>query len=320
MDILHKSYEYGRSPLASSPQVSTPRNAFLFGGNISQSLSPLLHGILFKAMKAPIAYHLCQTTEGNTFLEYLRDPTTIGASITMPNKVTFGPLLDDLTEEAQAIGAVNTVFSRLDAVGKRRWIGTNTDCVGIREAILQQNPSSVAMAKEKPVMVIGGGGAARSAIYAMWKWFSPSEIYVANRLKSEVDEIIEFFASSMPGIRIRFIPDEESAQNLLSPSIIVGTIPDYPPSTLGERVCWQICEKILGHSKRGVLVDMCYMPSPETSLLNVAMKAGWDVIRGTEVLVRVCVAQQVLWLEREAREEGVKEAVTAIAPKSGARL
>ncbi|KAJ5731351.1 uncharacterized protein N7483_005859 [Penicillium malachiteum] len=320
MDILHRSYEYGRSPLASSPQVSIPRNAFLFGGNISQSLSPLLHGILFKPMSAPIAYHLCQTTEGNTFLEYLRDPTTIGASITMPNKVTFGPLLDDLTEEAQAIGAVNTVFSRIDAVGKRRWIGTNTDCVGIREAILQHNPSSVAIAKDKPVMVIGGGGAARSAIYAMWKWFSPSEIYVVNRLESEVDEIIEFFSSSIPGIRIRYIPDVDSAQKLPSPSIIVGTIPDYPPSTLEESVCWQICEKIIGHADGGVLVDMCYMPSPETRLLNVAMKAGWDVIRGTEVLVRVCVAQQVLWLEREAREEGVKEAVAAIVPKSGARL
>lgn len=53
-------------------------------------------------------------------------------------------------------------------------------------------------------MVVGGGGAARSAIYAMWKWFSPSEIYIANRLRSEVDEMVDFFAASLPGMKLRY--------------------------------------------------------------------------------------------------------------------
>jgi len=320
MDILRKSYDYGKSPLTPS-SLSSPYNALLFGGNISRSLSPLLHGILFRSMNASWTYHLAQTTDKNKFLTKLTNLESIGVSITMPNKVTFGPLLDDLTEEARGIGAVNTAFVRIDSTGKRRWIGTNTDCVGIREAILQHNPHAVSKAKGQPAMVIGGGGAARSAIYALWKWFSPSEIYIANRLQSEVDDIADFFTKTMPGIKLRYIPDVETAHNLPSPSIIIGTIPDYPPSEPGEALCWKISECILVKSKGGLLVDMCYMPSTETRLLCTAKKAGWAVIRGTEVLVRVCVAQQILWLERESNERGVEEAMAAIAmPGSNVKL
>ncbi|KAJ5949080.1 hypothetical protein N7454_000664 [Penicillium verhagenii] len=312
MDILRKSYEYGRSPLTSS-SLTSPLNTFLFGGNISRSLSPLLHGILFRSANASWAYHLAQTTEKTDFLAKLADPRSIGASITMPNKVTFGPILDDLTEEARGIGAVNTAFIRLDPSGKRRWIGTNTDCVGIREAILQRDPQATSTAKGKPAMVIGGGGAARSAIYALWKWFSPSEIYIANRLESEVDDIIRHFSITMPGIKLRYIPDVQTANGLPSPSIIIGTIPDYPPTEPGEVLCWKICEVVLGKSREGLVVDMCYMPSTETRLVCTASKGGWAVIRGTEVLVRVCVAQQTLWLERESNDKGVEEAMGSIA-------
>jgi quinate dehydrogenase len=82
--------------------------------------------------------------------------------------VSFGLLLDDLTEEARAIEAVNTSFVRLDKCGQRRHIGTNTDCIGIRDSILYRMPHAATMGKGRPSMVIGGGGAARSAIFALW--------------------------------------------------------------------------------------------------------------------------------------------------------
>lgn len=320
MDILCQSYQYGTSPLASS-SPSAPYNVYLFGGNITRSLSPLLHGILFRSVGASWKYHLSQTTEKSTFLDTITASETIGSSVTMPNKVTFGPLLDELTDEARAIGAVNTTFVRLDATGRRRYIGTNTDCVGIREAILQKNPSAVSFAEGKPAMILGGGGAARSAVYAMWKWLSPSEIYITNRLKSEVDDVVNYFISAIPTIKLRYIPDVATAAKLPNPSIIVGTIPDYPPSQPGELLCWQICETIFAKADKGLLVDMCYMPSPETRLVNTAKKAGWKVILGTEVLVRVCVAQQILWLESEPNEQGVEQAVAAIAlPENTSKL
>lgn len=312
MDILGQSYQYGDSPQTSSSR-SASYNAYLFGGSIARSLSPLLHGILFQSSGVSWKFHLAQTTDKSIFLNTITASETIGSSVTMPNKVTFGPSLDELTDEARIIGAVNTTFVRLDSTGKRRYIGTNTDCVGIRDAILQQNPSAVPFAKGKPAMVVGGGGAARSAIYAMWKWFSPSEVYIANRLKSEVDDLVNYFSSAIPTLTLRHVADLATAEKLQAPSIIVGTIPDFPPSQPGELLCWKICETMFMKADKGLLVDMCYMPSPETRLLKKAKSTGWRVVLGTEVLVRVCVAQQILWVESEPNERGVEEAVAAIA-------
>lgn len=164
MDTLDQSFQYGTSPLTST-SLSCPYNTYLFGSHISKSLSPLLHGILFRSLGASWKFHLVQTTDKEKFQDKLYAPETIGTSITMPNKVTFGLALDDLTEAARVIGAVNTTFIRLDSTGQRRYIGTNTDCVGIRDAIVQYDPAAVATAKGRPAIVIGGGGAARSAIY-----------------------------------------------------------------------------------------------------------------------------------------------------------
>jgi len=53
----------------------------------------------------------------------------------MPHKVAIIEHLDELTEEARMVGACNTVFLRREeTTGKRRYVGTNTDVVGIREA------------------------------------------------------------------------------------------------------------------------------------------------------------------------------------------
>jgi quinate dehydrogenase len=319
MDILRQSYAYGKSPLIPTSK-SVPHNALLFGGSISKSLSPLLHGILFKSKNAIWHYGKVQTIDQAEFKARLTSNDTIGTSITMPNKVTFGEALDDLTEEARAIGAVNTSFLRVTPDGRRLHIGTNTDCVGIREAILHRHPSAISGAEGRAAMVVGGGGAARSAIYALWKWFRPSEIYIVNRLESEVKDMASHFTVAIPSIKLRHIQTIDIAQKMSAPYIIVGTIPDYAPTQPGEIICARICDVFLHKSDKGLLVDMCYMPSPQTNLIKTAQGQGWNTIVGTEVLVRVCVAQQILWVEEEPNEIGVQQALAAIEEKTNTEL
>ncbi|KAJ5130808.1 uncharacterized protein N7515_006847 [Penicillium bovifimosum] len=311
MDLLERSYVYGSSPLPS--QISATRYRVpLFGGSISKSLSPMLHSIFFRANSVPWTFHLTETTDGAIFQNQLNAEDCIGTTITMPNKVTFRSLLDDLTEEARVIGAVNTSFVRLGKDGKRKHIGTNTDCVGIRDAILYQMPQGPIMAKGRPSMVIGGGGAARSAIFALWKWFGSTEIYIANRIKSEVDALIEFFKSTAPDIRLRHIATVGAAAALETPYLVIGTIPNTVPREPGEILCRQICDTILHKGDKGIVVDMCYLPSPVTWLYTSGKDNGWTVVSGTEVLVRVCIAQQILWVEKDVNEQGVEKAMSAI--------
>lgn len=311
MDLLERSYVYGRSPLPL--QLSATRyNVYLFGGSISKSLSPLLHSILFRTNSVSWKFHLTETTDSTIFRNRLDESSCIGSAVTMPNKVTFSSHLDDLTEEARVIGAVNTTFVRLDEGGERKYIGTNTDCIGIRDSILHQMPRATMMAMGRPSMVIGAGGAARSAIFALWKWFGSTEIYIVNRVASEVDALITFFKSTAPDIQLRHLATVKAAAALETPYLVVGTIPDYLPREAGEIVCRQICTAILHRGEKGILLDMCYLPSPVTWLYTNAIKSGWAAVLGTEALVRVCIAQQALWLERSVNERGLEEALSAI--------
>ncbi|KAJ5207525.1 Quinate/shikimate 5-dehydrogenase/glutamyl-tRNA reductase [Penicillium cf. griseofulvum] len=311
MDLLKQSYAHGSSPLPPNA-AATQYHVYLFGGNISKSLSPLLHSILFRASSASWTFHLTETTDSSVFRNQLDDTTCIGTTITMPNKVSFGRLLDDLTDEARMIGAVNTSFIRLDNYGQRRHIGTNTDCIGIRDSILYRMPDAAITAKGRPSMVIGGGGAARSAIFALWRWFGSTKIYIANRLKSEVDALTIFFQSTAPDITFKYLATVEQAATCETPYIVIGTIPNDIPREAGEITCRQICDTILHRKDKGIVLDMCYLPSPVTYLYTNGNGNGWTVIPGTEVLVRVCIAQQILWLEKDVSNQGVDDAMLAI--------
>jgi quinate dehydrogenase len=311
MDILKESYRYGASPLASG-SADENLQTFLFGKPISHSLSPLIQSTLFKSAPASWTYHLVETTDPADLVAKLNSPQFIGASITMPNKIAFQPFVDEITEEAQVIGAINTIFVRLDRQGRRRHVGANTDCVGVRETLVNGVPGIQKTARDRPAMVIGGGGAARSAIYALWKWIKPSEIYIVNRLKSEVEVIIASFQKTMPTVKLRHVATIAAAQQLQTPYTVVGTIPDYPPREPGEILCWNIIGHFLARDTKGVFVDMCYVPSPITRLFVAARKHGWNVLPGTEIVVRVCIAQQVLWLEREPNQKGYQDALAAI--------
>lgn len=84
----------------------------------------------------------------------------------MLNEINFMSLFDILDEKVRCIGAVNTCYIRLEQDGKRRLIGTNTDCVGIRESLLQV-PDVCRMQQGLSALVFRARGAAQSARFAL---------------------------------------------------------------------------------------------------------------------------------------------------------
>ena len=134
-DILEASYAYGSSPLTAI-SLTKPRKTFLFGYPIAHSMAPMLHATLFKGLSIPWSYKLLETPDTSLFLPALKAPACIGCAVTMPHKVALVPAVDAVTEEGRMIGAINTVFQRKSPSGEIRCIGTNTDCVGVREAFL----------------------------------------------------------------------------------------------------------------------------------------------------------------------------------------
>lgn len=234
-----------------------------------------------------------------------------GASVTMPHKITIMKHVDHLTDEAQEVGACNTIFVR-EIEGKRILFGTNTDVVGIREAFFQ-NVQNYSVFRNRPGMVIGGGGAARSAVYALKRWLHCNPIYVVNRDKSEVDALLEGCKTQrMPGQLIH-VDTVEQAERLEAPGAIVACVPDFPPQTENERRARNVIDTFLSKPRKGAILEMCYHPSPWTDLAALAQSAGWQVILGTEAMIWQGLEQDRYWTGLPLEKLPVEEVKAAIA-------
>src|SRR5579859_3271280 len=162
------------------------RQIYLFGYPISHSHSPFLQNSTYRLVGLPWQYTLFESVSIPDFLKLLHDPNTIGSAVTMPHKVAIIPHLDDLLDEGRVIGAVNTVIVK-EGNGRRKYIGTNTDCIGIRDALLSKPEPKTSGTPAG--MVIGGGGTTRSAVYSLHKYLGCNPIYLVNRDDQEVRDV-----------------------------------------------------------------------------------------------------------------------------------
>ncbi|XXH01766.1 hypothetical protein Hte_008127 [Hypoxylon texense] len=254
-----------------------------------------------------------ETEDASKFIPYLKAPGVIGCAVTMPYKVAMMSAVDEVTAEAKIIGAINTVFIRKGADGSHRYIGTNTDCIGVRESFLQNFPGVLNHSTGKPGLVIGGGGACRSSIYALWKWLGASKVYLVNRLESEVSDVIQSLKAAGFGGELIHVSSVEMAETLESPALVVGTIPDFPPKEEGEVIARSIVNVFLSRKEKGYVLEMCYHPKPRTEFFEIAAAAGWRVLYGTEAMIYQGVAQQVLWTELPLEKFNLGEVKRLIA-------
>ncbi|KAI0165431.1 NAD(P)-binding protein [Hypoxylon sp. FL1284] len=311
-DILQSSYQYGASVVDQSSR-SQQRQTFLFGFPLHNSLAPLLHAKLFEGLSVPWTYTAMESQDASRFMPSLKVPDVIGCAVTMPYKVAMMSVVDEVTAEARIIGAINTVFIRKGVDGGLRYIGTNTDCIGVREAFLQNYPDVLEHSTGRPGLVIGGGGACRSSIYALWKWLGVNEIYLVNRLESEIADVMQSLAAAGFGGELIHVSSVEMAEELDPPVLVIGTIPDFPPKEEGEILARNIVEKFMSSEKQGYVLEMCYHPKPKTEFFEIAVAAGWEVIYGTEAMIYQGVAQQVLWTELPLEKFNLEDAKKVIA-------
>ncbi|KNG89721.1 putative quinate dehydrogenase [Aspergillus nomiae NRRL 13137] len=305
--LLRDSYKHGSSFFITESQKNLQTlKTYLLGAPLRNSLAPLLHNTLFSLSGTTCTYETIETDNKARLLELLAKSDTLGTAVTMPLKVCSMDLVDAVTDEARSIGAINTVFIRRDDNGCPRLIGTNTDCIGVKESFLQNiDRMDLAFGSTQPGLVIGGGGACRSAVYALNFFLGVKTIYLVNRLKEEVDDIIDSFRR-VPGFtaELRFVDTVEFAGELSRPYLVVGTIPDREPKTEAEILTKRIVETLMGceagpRKNQGVVLEMCYHPRVQTSFYQLAERNGWRVIPGTEAMIWQGVAQHILWTEKD---------------------
>ena len=264
-----------------------PKKFALFGSLISASRSPALHNSLFVQTGLPHEYGRLETTNVEDVKDFIRSPDFGGASVTIPLKLDIMPLLDKISHEAEVIGAVNTIVPVAVKEGKpSRLIGYNTDWQGMVRSL--RNAGVHSLAGDASAVVVGGGGTARAAIYALHSMgYSP--IYVVGRTPSKLQSMISTFPT---GYNIRIVQGNEKLDTV--PHIAIGTIPGDRPiePEMRETVChmFERAQEVdtedarTGDKSRRVLLEMAYKPSV-TPLMQLAADAGWTTIPGLEALV-----------------------------------
>ncbi|KAL6877917.1 NAD(P)-binding protein [Trichoderma longibrachiatum] len=297
-------------------RASLDKHCYLFGQKITHSLSPFLHQVIYDHLNLRWAQLRLDSSDLQLFLQLVQHLLCYGASVTMPNKVAILPYLDEMTDECRDVGACNTVFFK-QRDGQRILCGTNTDVIGIRDSFFYNVKDPASTYHDRPALVIGGGGAARSAIYALRKWMKVREIYLVNRDASEVEAVIRDCKSRGYGDNLLHIATAEQAMEVEGPGAIVACIPDLTPRTSGEVLARKITEILLDKKHKGAMLEMCYNPTPFTALGMLAEGKGWTVILGTEALIWQGLEQDTYWtgntidaLPAEKVKAAIEEIVT----------
>ncbi|EGO62377.1 shikimate 5-dehydrogenase [Acetonema longum DSM 6540] len=247
----------------------------LLGETLSHSLSPEIHGYLFRRLNIEAAYVLFPVA-ADKLAEAVNGLRLLGAggvNVTIPYKISIVPLLDELSVEARMLGAVNTVLFR-----DGRAIGYNTDYDGFG-LMLQQHGIAAA---GKTAVVLGTGGAARTAAY----WLRDHGA-AAVKLVSRRPAGTEPF-ETLPYDRLKVLPPTD----LLVNATPVGTYPHTEETPLDRDLL----------SRFANLVDLIYNP-PETRLLREARQQGIPAVNGLTMLAAQAVAAEEIWQGRSLAGE-----------------
>ncbi|KAK4997291.1 hypothetical protein LTR66_003266 [Elasticomyces elasticus] len=285
---------------------------YLFGYPIAHSLSPLFHRTIYDALGLNWTQFPLPSTDMSHFLRLMQDPRCFGASVTMPHKIAILEHLDEMTPEGRAVGACNTLFFRQSG-SKRLLIGTNTDIIGVHEAFYKNMPDPDQVFHHRPGMVIGGGGAARSAVYALKKHMQCDAVYLVNRDKAEVDAVIAWCSEHGYGDGLLHVSTPAQAAALEGPGAIVACVPNFPPKTPEERQARAVMLAFLEKRHKGAMLEMCYHPTPWTEIAELAQARGWRVVLGTEAMIWQGLEQDKLWTGRELGELPVEKVKDVIA-------
>ncbi|MEU5403477.1 shikimate dehydrogenase [Streptomyces sp. NPDC005963] len=248
---------------------STNRRAAVLGSPIAHSLSPVLHRAAYAELGLDHwSYDRFEVDEAALpgFLAGL-DGSWAGLSLTMPLKRAILPLLDEISETAASVEAVNTVVFGDD--GRR--VGDNTDVPGMIAALRERGVETVESAA-----VLGAGATASSALAALARICTgPVTAYV--RSEGRAAEMREWGARL--DVDVRTTGWEEAARALRSP-LVIATTPAGTTDALAAAV----------PERPATLFDVLYEPWP-TQLAASWSARGGAVVSGLDLLVHQAVLQ-----------------------------
>lgn len=268
------------------------------GDAVRGSLSPRIHNAAFAALGLNwcyVAFPVTRDRLGDA-LRGLPALGIAGANITVPHKEAALAYLDETTDDARAIGAVNTI-----QVAGGRLIGHNTDGGGLLDALRWDGAVSVA---DTRAVIMGAGGAARAAAFAL-AGAGAASVVIANRNWDRAASLAGIVRRSFPRCPVdaTALDGHGVASALREASLVIQA------TTLGggaQRTVSPVDPAAL-HSGLFVM-DMIYDPR-ETVLLREARARGCRTLGGLAMLVYQGARAFEIWTGRGAPVGVMRDAV-----------
>lgn len=216
-----------------------------------------------------------------------------GFAVSSPHKEAIIPLLDRLHPMATAIGAVNTVrvVRSHEETPKASLVGYNTDWIGVTRALEERvggDDSRIKALRWKKALVIGAGGAARAAVYALKE--VGMHVYITNRTPERAQELAKFFGAAY--LDFSFSDPASNGYPCESFDVVVNAttvglgsavspVPIHFWEEFGNGIALDFVYRVGGKAGDGSGDGVSL-----TRFLQEADRAGWETISGGTVLAR----------------------------------
>ena len=291
----------------------------LIGYPLGHSVSPAMQQASFDYYNLDLRYEAWETepSELGTIMGRVRQPSTLGANVTVPHKEAVVSLMDELDDLALEIGAVNTIVNR-----GGRLVGYNTDAGGFLRALRQEGSFDPA---GKRVMLLGAGGAGRAISYALARAGVKSLVItdiITERAHGLVSDLKRSLARGQ-GPSPKSCVNAKDVGGVASLNFKTWPIPEITalsPDNAQFKTALSGCDLLVSctpigmkHSategispldrslipKGALIYDVVYNPL-QTQLLADAKKVGVRTLSGLAMLVYQGAMAFELWTGREA--------------------
>ncbi|MGB9891708.1 shikimate dehydrogenase [Thermodesulfovibrio yellowstonii] len=264
----------------------------IFGDPIEHTLSPLIHNEAFSYLGLDYCYVAFNVKRDKLkeAIEAIKALNIKGVNITVPHKETVIQYIDELSDEAKNIGAVNTILNNEEILK-----GFNTDVNGF---ILSLKDKGISI-KNKNFLILGAGGAAKAIVYGILK--EGGKVYIYNRTPSKALAIKEKFK------KFGFIEIVEMDKSVTEKIDVIvnatslGLKKDDPMPLNPELI-----------KPEHVYCDIVY---PETPLMREAERIGCKVVGGIGMLLWQAAFAFKIWTEVEAPIEIMKKTLNKLLTK-----
>jgi shikimate dehydrogenase len=254
------------------------KRACVIGWPVEHSRSPVIHRYWLKLYGLEGAYEkeAVEPAELAGFLRSLGDRNYVGANVTLPLKEAALALSESADRAAEAIGAANTLW--LDAAGTLH--ASNTDAYGFMTHLKQEAPDW--NKGERPVVVLGAGGAARAILYALVEG-GASKVLILNRTGDRARALAKSF-----GARVATVPWEDRNKALSGCGLLINA------TSLGMTGKPALDIDLAALPADAIVADIVYSPL-ETPLLAAARAKGNPTVDGLGMLLHQAVPGFARW-------------------------